>query len=211
MNPEYAWALAGFIMIAVAAWVFRRDRWVVFAGLFYILSIFFVWQIARTGVIIVAERFMYIPCIGFVLLVAAVWDRVFLQEGDKPGRKKWVGWVAAGMLCAILAGMTFQRCWDWQDSLTFWDQALRENVRNTNAYNNRGTALIEDPFVRRKYGLDLRVSHALACRDFQRAVELAPADPDAWHNLSVTLLFLGRDAQARRAAQKAKQLGWSAQ
>jgi hypothetical protein len=207
-HPAYGMALGGFLVCFILGWIFRRDRWVVFAGIFYMASIFFVWQIAKSASIIVAERFMYIPCVGFVLLIGVVWDRVFFQKNLENKRAQRRGWMAAACLFAVLTSITFTRCWAWQDSLTLWNEVLRGNPRDASAYVNRAAALITDLNIRQKYGLSSRECYVLAHRDFQRAVALAPRDEDAWHNLSVTLHSFGKKTEAKEAQRRAEQLGW---
>lgn len=209
-NPVYMGALAGVLILAAMVWFFRKKRWVVFAGIFYALTIFVVLRVAQYSGPIVAERYTYIPSVGFCLLVGAVWDQLFFRENVNSRRRIYGGWLIAAILSAALAAATFQRCLAWQDSLTLWNEVLRGNPRDANAYINRGVTFVNDPDVRRKYGLGRVESYALAHRDFLRAVRLAPTDEDAWHNLSVTFRFFGKKAEADKAAHRAKRLGWHA-
>ena len=104
--------------------------------------------------------------------------------------------------------ITFDRCLAWQDSLTLWNKVLQGNPRDANAYVNRGATFIKNLDVRRKYGLSRRDVYRLAHHDFERAVDLAPRDEDAWHNLSVTLRYWGEEDKADKAQAMAIRLGW---
>ena len=70
-----------WLIVSVAGVVvLRRHRLLVLAFLFYIVSTFFLWRFDAFDVTVVGDRFMYIPSIGFCLLLgwamAEGWGRV---------------------------------------------------------------------------------------------------------------------------------------
>jgi hypothetical protein len=191
---NFAYGGSAFLLalMLIALWIFRKDRWVVFAFLFYVCSIFVILPIdlflGDKG--IVSERFSYIPMIGFALLVGAAWDRVFFIGHAQ--RVAVRGWWLACLLCAVLAGMTFNRCLIWRDSMTYWNDVLRTDPDHVFALNNRADCLVSDPLIRARYGLSKTQAYHMALRDLEQAVRWAPRDADSRRNLEKMRAWLGR-------------------
>ena len=200
LHPQYLTGVLVFVLIVCWVWRWRKDRWVMFAILFYIFSMFFVWSVdlyeGAKG--LVKERFMYVPCIGFTLLFGAMWDKYF------KGAVKGV--VLAGILIALLAGITFNRCFVWQDSFVFWSDVLKNDKDNTFALINRAACLIEDKKIRLRYGMSERSAYKMALVDLQKAVHRAPRDEDAWKNLSIVYRRLGQEQESIAAFDRYEQV-----
>lgn len=209
LTPEYAGAVLIFAVLVLFLWFTRRKRWVTFSFAFYVLSMFFLW---RTDLYdgskgIVSDRFMYIPSLGFALLLGDCWDRFFFR---RPGSNIWTltgGWFLAGMLCVVLAGSTFTRCLVWRDNIVFWGDVLRHDPDNTFALINRAASMLEDQESAGRYALSDSMRYQAALHDLQKAVKRAPLDPDAWNNLGVVLDRLGRTLEADEAFARSGMLG----
>ncbi|MCM8760681.1 MAG: tetratricopeptide repeat protein [Candidatus Omnitrophica bacterium] len=91
---------------------------------------------------LMAERFLYLPSIGFCVLVAMAFAALIVTRpgravsGARPGhagKRKVVGVVAAvlaGALLAFYGGRTMMRNEDWKDSLTITRSILKVDPRN---------------------------------------------------------------------------------
>lgn len=75
----------------------------------------------------VAARFLYLPCIGAGVVLAALAERL---AGDS-GRARQRG-IAVGGVCliAVLAILTFRESVHWQSDLSFWLHAFERNPSN---------------------------------------------------------------------------------
>lgn len=200
-RPEYFWAVVLLVGITGTVWLLRRRRWVVFAFLFYLVSIFSVLQteLYRGAIGIVNDRFMYIPCVGFALLSGRVWDRLLPKDPSGAAGNARTGWILAGIIVAALSMTTFNRCFVWHDNLVFWNDVLRGDPDNTFALINRAASLLEDKSLARRYGLTDPARYDLALQDLQKAVRRAPGDTDAWNNMGIVLNRLGRVNEAEAA------------
>lgn len=106
---------------------------------FFGLSVFAVSWAPASGVVasstIVADRYVYLPSVGLALALAGSIERSLrsrLAARVHPGR------VAEGLLVAALAAyalLTPLRVEVWRDPLVLWEDALRENPRNSIAEN----------------------------------------------------------------------------
>lgn len=136
---------------------------------------------------VVAERVLYLPSMGFCLLVAFGCERL---------RFRWGKAVDAFLVVLVLchAGKTFQRNFDWTSELSIFKSGLRVNTQNAKLYNNIGHALEQSQF----YGEALRY--------FQKAVEVQADDVGAHINVGRTLNNLKLYDEAEKAFLAAKTL-----
>ncbi|XP_016115092.1 transmembrane and TPR repeat-containing protein 3 [Sinocyclocheilus grahami] len=85
---------------------------------------------------VVAERVLYVPSMGFCVLVA----HGFKLLSQRGGLKK-TSWLLMGVLLTTHAVKTFNRNWDWESEYTLFTSALKVNRNNAKLWNNVGHAL----------------------------------------------------------------------
>ena len=97
----------------------RSDRWITFGGLWFFLTLLPVSQIIPHQEL-VAEHFLYLPSVGFCLVVS-----VFIERGLAVRRAAPA--VAAVVLLALLllGARTVVRNRDWKDELTLWSKTVQ--------------------------------------------------------------------------------------
>lgn len=162
-------AVLGAITVGLAVW--RRPAPLI-AWLGYLVLIFPVSGIARTGHQFAADRYTYLAMMPVGLLVAGAIDR------------RHQLWKAAAPVVALLAGLTFVQTGIWRDSLTLWTHALRVDPTSTGAAVNKASALVE----LQRLDDAAEIYRAVLTRD--------PADRDALYSLGMVRLMQGRDAEA---------------
>jgi tetratricopeptide (TPR) repeat protein len=181
--------LVGILVVALAVTAlvrWRHQRALVFAiavigcGLAPVLNILPVNQV-------LAERFLYFPSIGYVLLVSLLVARA-------------VGWrripVLAGF-CALLvacSARTVARTFDWKDDLTLFQKTVATSGDSARARGNLGVSLYQ------------RERYPEALEQFQRAVELNPEYGPAWNGLARTEAKMGHTREALEHAAHAVEL-----
>lgn len=156
----------------------------------------------------VADHYLYLSMIGPALLLAWVLR-------DRVGH---AGFLAAGVLLAILAVLSAVQVGIWRDDLTLYRHTLAVNPRSWVAHDNLGAALAargrsaealaeyeaaiainpRDARTRCNLGTALdemdRTEEALP--HLEAAVALEPRDRSARENLAIALLRSGRPAEA---------------
>jgi tetratricopeptide (TPR) repeat protein len=138
---------------------FRKRRWLVFATLFYFLSIFFLLRFDQGDVSIVADRFMYLPSLGFCMLLGLIFDNLLNRPDTKPFFQKRVAVVLLTVLFVFLTIKTFMQCRIWNNSFTFWEYVAEKNPGASTAYLNMGTSYVhEGDFKKAIYFLNKAVS-----------------------------------------------------
>jgi len=112
----------------------RADRWITFGGVWFFLTLLPISQIIPHQEL-VAEHFLYMPSVGFCLVVS-----LFIERGlalPLAGRG-----IAAVSVCALLllGARTILRNRDWKDELTLWTKAAQAAPHSYWAHQRLGDA-----------------------------------------------------------------------
>jgi tetratricopeptide (TPR) repeat protein len=111
-------------------WRWRSDRLLLLAGGWYALSISVVLAVnSAYAPSAVADRFMYLPSLGFCFWVGA-WVANRLARP--------VVQVSVGVVLLSLSVMTFYQCHIWQNSETLWTYVIQHYPDRWLAYYDRG-------------------------------------------------------------------------
>uniref|UniRef100_A0A1A9W3N0 Protein O-mannosyl-transferase TMTC3 n=1 Tax=Glossina brevipalpis TaxID=37001 RepID=A0A1A9W3N0_9MUSC len=143
---------------------------------------------------VVAERILYMPSMGFSLLIAYGYERL-KRKADVYGYF-WPSILKTSLVALLLshAIRTHQRNADWKNEYTLFMSGVHVNDRNAKLFNNVGHALENEG----------RFNEALAY--FQQAVNIQPDDIGAHINVGRTYNNLKHYAKAEAAYLKAKSL-----
>ncbi len=209
----YAVALAVWAIVFISAWIFRRQRLVLFALGWWFFSIFFFARFDFADINIVADRFMYLPSLGF----SALLGYALITLSNRPGYRPWV-YGFAGLLILMLSVMTYQQTQRWQQDATLWQWVLKHEPNNSLARKKINILLNENPrreFDEKYYqdiighsvnkakaynerGLMLIAAgqHEMAMQDFNQAIKLSPQDAQGYLNRGSLWNWRGNNAQA---------------
>jgi len=142
----------------LAAWSGRHTRKVIFGGLFFLITVSPALRMFPPGLIIVADRYTYLPSLGLAFIAAALitwWS----------GRGRWPAALAAAILVASIGALSFltwNRCGVWENNLALWDDAVNKCPDGyiPIAYFNRGIVYTD------------RGAYDKAVSDFSRSLAL---------------------------------------
>ncbi len=175
--------LAGLVLLG------RRHRLAALGGLWTLIPLLPVLNLFPIPGFTLAERYLYLPSVGFCLLLAALGDRMI-----SPERRPAVQRTFQAALLALLVtfAVTIQsRTAEWADPLRIYEDMA---ARAPTSF-----------FVQGKLGLEYqragRLAEAVAA--LERARDLEPRNPVAWNNLGVALARRGRLSEARDAYRQA--------
>ncbi|XP_026554761.1 transmembrane and TPR repeat-containing protein 3 [Pseudonaja textilis] len=138
---------------------------------------------------VVAERVLYVPSMGFCMLVAHGWKKL---SSNSTLRK--LSWICLSLVLFIHALKTLQRNWDWESEYTLFMSALKVNKNNAKLWNNVGHALENEKNFER------------ALRFFIQATQVQPDDIGAHMNVGRTYKNLNRTREAEESYLVAKSL-----
>ena len=132
-----------------------------------------------TAVSPMAERLLYLPSIGFALLVG-----LLLSTGYELLRPLSVGRTAvAGLMICLLSAYTIGTIHHnaaWKDDLNLWENTARNNPKNSLARYNLATAYVD------------RQRWPEAIREYEKTVSIKPAYPEAYFNIANAYVAQGR-------------------
>ncbi|MCB9772038.1 MAG: tetratricopeptide repeat protein [Candidatus Omnitrophica bacterium] len=184
-NPEFAFAIIATMVIIFFLIHWRKNRWFIFAFLFYFFSIFFLLRFdSSVDLCIVADRFMYLPSVGICILLAVYFRR--LQQWAKVQKRiYYVSFIGVSLGCFILLGVgTFNQAKIWGDGIAFWNGVIKQYPDAAMAYNQRALAYKDKG--------DLKT----ALRDYTKAIIILPNYDFALTNRGIVHKELGMFEEA---------------
>ena len=124
---------------------------------------------------LLAEHYLYLPSVGFCLVVALLCNRFF-------ERRRYVSFVAAGLIVVLVlfSVRIVDRNRDWRDRLTLYEKTVKTAPQSARVYNNLCEA----------YANRGRVDEAIAA--CKQALSIKSPYAEAHYNLGVTLYKKGR-------------------
>lgn len=211
MAPTFALcALGAAAVTALAVLRAKRQPALVAVWAFYALSIAPVSGLVQIGPQIAADRYSYLPCLGFALLYGWAVSRL-------PAR---AAMAAGGMSVLLLAGLTWRQTSVWRDSETLWAATAAAYPRHAPARlflgnlsagqgkDEEAAALfLEALSIEPRYGaahnnlanLLVRMGREQKSLDhYAAALEASRGHKAVHYNWGVALLRLGRGSEAAR-------------
>jgi tetratricopeptide (TPR) repeat protein len=177
--------LCCLVLVGISALAVRalRSRPYLFVGWFWFLGVLVPFiGLIQAGEQAMADRFMYIPILGLLMIV--VWGLAGLLE-TWPHKQRWLAGAATLAIggCFVCSGFQLRY---WQDSEKLFRHAIEVTSGNYNAYDGLGSAL------------DASGKHeeALAC--YAESVRLQPRYPEGQYDFGTVLLRMGRLEEAVR-------------
>ena len=193
----YLYALIFLGILGGLIWAIRKqNRTVIFAILFFGINIglTILTQLLSVRDVIMADRYVYIPAIGWFLLLAYVLENL-VEKRIGSGAVK-----AIGLLLVLgMTGVTFLRGSVWKDSITVFTDVIKKGEYRDKSnpylalpYNNRGIA------YRRLGQTDL------AFADFQKAIESSNNYPSGFMNRGNIYFNQGNNKLALKTDKRAR-------
>lgn len=137
---------------------------------------------------VIAERVLYIPSMGFCMIIAYGWKMLL----EKSNRK--FAWFTLIFLVIAHGTKTYYRNWDWESEYSIFMSGLKVNQRNAKLFNNVGHAL------------ESQGNYNEALQYFKTAVSVQEDDVGAHINVGRTYNHLKMFKEAEEAYLKAKSL-----
>lgn len=169
----YVLFVAAALFLVVGSLKYTKK--IMFGFGFFAITILPVIKIIPNGDFFAADRYLYIPSIGLLYILAVVLDYIV------GGKSKFIRIICPIVLfsCVVWVGilsvLTWQRCLVWKNSETLFNNVLIQYKESPLPYNNIGV------FYAEKGDLDTAVGY------FKKALEVEPE-----HELSLENLVLAR-------------------
>ena len=179
--PGYFWLfLAPTLSVLYAFYYFvNKNRIVAFSIAFFTINIALLLQLIPVGSAIMADRYAYIPSIGFFIFVA--WGLFRLVEKYPKQLNIYRGIFVLYLI--VLSFLSVQRCKIWNNSISLWDDTLEKSPKAVVAWNNRGSTK------------DRAKDHKGAIEDFTRAILYKPDYKHAFYNRGTARKDLAKETK----------------
>ena len=129
-------------MLGASFWAWRTKRGLVALGLLWFVGVLVpVLQFVPTAERF-AERFAYLPALGLVFLVAAVFARGVRKDPV-------YGSAFVGLVVLVAIGLTVRRNADWDTKLGIWGATVEAQPNCARAHKAYANALVEDGKMKR--------------------------------------------------------------
>jgi protein O-mannosyl-transferase len=168
--PFIALGIAGLIIYSL-----RKRKDIFFGFSFFLINVFLVLQLLPVGRAIMADRYVYIPSVGFFIMIAAGYQ--WLVEKNPPLKAVLIGVLSAYAI--LLSILTYQHSKVWMDGISLWKDALKKNPSDV-AYNKLGAAYVKPK------------EYQKAMEYFNKAIVLNPEYSQAYNNRAAANICLHR-------------------
>ena len=142
--PIWQPILAAAVLAAITAGVIylarRRQRYLITGWLWYLGTLVPVIGLVQVGNQAMADRYTYLPSIGFFIMVA--WGTAGLV--DKTYLRNIAAAISAGLVLAAMMICTRTQVTHWQNSCTLFKHTLSVTEKNFVMHNSYGNALVNN-------------------------------------------------------------------
>jgi len=187
--PAYYWL--GYITVALVVFAayktYKKDK-IIFLGIsFFVVNIFLLLQLIPVGSAVYADRYVYIPSIGFFLIFSYLLQKIFKKNNI-------IFYFALTIYALFLSVLTVNRIGDWRDSRTLWEDVTKKQPKSVVAWNNLGSEYNKISDIYKDNG-DLQnfqeyKQKALNC--FSKGIERKPDYTSAYYNRGFTKFELAK-------------------
>jgi Tfp pilus assembly protein PilF len=157
-----------------------------------------------------AERFLYLPSIGFSFVIAVLLLKIFkidIKEKLSPTFsaifQKMKGPSVIMLVILLLFGFqTISRSRDWKDGYTLFSQDVKKSPQSAHMRIYWGMALREKA-LEQKDPQQRNTQMEKALEEFKKAAVIYPNYPDAWQQIALAYFRLGNNELSLESYQKA--------
>lgn len=211
------------LLIAILCVSLRRTRSLMTGWLFFFVAILPAMGVVRVASVIAADKYAYLPSLGFVIVIAA-----FFAWLIKYPKMRIVLLLVVSGLCIAEAAATRNHIKHWSDTIALHEYILETSPNEAAIHYNLGNAFSNEGDMERalahykkavKYDPDSFKGHnniavtlarlgrfPEAIEHFQIVLKIDPDYPDGYFNLAKALESSGNNAAAIQCYQRALQL-----
>jgi tetratricopeptide (TPR) repeat protein len=185
LDVEFILPFVALIALAFGLWRLRGSIVARFAILWFAVNLLPVLNLsAFVEDFLVQERYIYIPSIGFSLLVAIAVAKVPIEKWLPLGSRPVAQTAFAGLLVLLLAGKSFALNTAWKDDLTLWSHGVETAPEQSMSHYILGHKLINLG----EYGK--------AAEHLEECLKLSPDNLIVISNLASTKVMIYQNAAA---------------
>lgn len=232
LDPHYSIPVLALFLIIYSLFLFKKNRIYIFAFAFYAISIFLLLTFPdEKDAQIVTNRFIYMPSLGFCVLIGYVYHHVLSRVENSQWKRICLN-LTGLMVIAVMMGKTIGQCQVWQSSVTLWEHQLKHNPNVVpgliyqklgSAYLDEGKRQIKEAIEFQKRAIAINPYSMTAYYELGRAYKksgdidqavyyykqpslLEPNNPEGFYHLGKFYQEINREEDAVKAFSKTIQL-----
>jgi tetratricopeptide (TPR) repeat protein len=166
-------------MAAVALLSLKKTKIVLFGTGFYFFTVAFVLQFISVGVVIMADRYSYLPYVGFAFMLA------MLVETYLPKSIKYGIYGISAIAALFWMTSTKSQVDSWQDSEALWGKVISTYPNQEQPHSIRGNfyGKMASRSIEQKNPQKQQEYMNKAAEDFQIAIKLKSERPDVYEGM----------------------------
>ena len=184
--PQHYYSISNFIgvlciagLVVPSFFIFKHSRTFFFAIWWFLITLFPVYNLIPIYNPL-AERYLYLPLIGFCMALALAFNILKSKQFFKKAPANALLTVAIIAILGFYSVGTIARNRDWKDSFTLWSKTVLTSPNSSNAHGSLGRAYQDRGQLKK------------AILEYQKAIEIFPDNYKAYYNLGV--IFDGQGA-----------------
>lgn len=190
------------LLLIIFSWIFkhRRKKILLFSSLWFFLNLLPVTNIILPLNAVIAEHWLYLPSIGFFIILAIGIDKLLLKDSFVFGQRlsRQFKMIILVAVISALGLLTISRNFEWRNPMILFESTLKlskdeENPKDTRVHFNLGTAYLDN-------GL-----YDQAITEFNQALKGLPFPrcKRAHYQLAIAYLAKSSDKEAKEELLKA--------
>jgi tetratricopeptide (TPR) repeat protein len=160
-------ALVGTVFL-----IYRYSKEIFFGIWWFLISLFPVYNLIEIYHPL-AERYLYLPIVGFCLVVAVAINAAAQRRFKKPTTANIVTLVPIVVILSMYSASTIARSYDWRDNFVLWSKTVQTSPNSLVARNGLGMAYLEKGELEKAAG------------QFEISIKLYPAHHKSHYNLGL--------------------------
>ena len=193
-------SVIGLILILLILFFLRKKEPVItFSGLLFFITLLPVMNVIPTSNLM-AERFLYLPSIGFCVLVSYIMvsrGRIYaslteeMPYSSREFTRTIIKFIFLIAIVLVYSFLTVKRNTVWKNDFVLWSDTVQKATHSPRAHFGLGRALEEKGEVDKAIG------------EYKKAIELYPLYYFVYNNLGVVYMKIGEEENAINCFNKA--------
>jgi len=168
--------LAGLLvvltLIGFAFFIYRYSKQIFFGIGWFLITLVPVYNLYEIYHPL-AERYLYLPTIGFCLVVPAALHAAANKYFSRPSTVNGATWIPVVVILGLFSAATIMRNSVWQNNFTLWSQTVQDSPNSPTARGGLGMAYLTRGML------------AEAAEQFEIAIKLNPRHHKNFYNLGL--------------------------
>lgn len=150
------------LIVVFSLYIYKHSKMIFFGIWWFLITLAPVLNIIEIYVPI-AERLLYLPIVGFCIVIGALLTEVFDKiKIENRLTKEAIKISLISILILFYSYETVTRNMIWKDNFTLWTDTIKKSPRSARGYNNRGAEYFD------------KGSYDLAENDYKKSIEIRP-------------------------------------